>query len=439
MSLDGYVAGPDQSLDAPLGVGGHGAARLGVRRPARAQTMLGGEAARRPRRRVHPPRRRGDRRHDHGPQHVRSGPRASGATSSWTGWWGDEPPYHHDVFVLTHHARATAGDGRRHDVPLRHRRDRVGARRRRRPPRTAPTSAWAAAPRPCSSTCAAGLVDELHVAVVPDPARRRRATLRPPRRSARSATRSSRCHRRLRRPRPPRPRATAILRCPCRAPCRSSSWTTGSAAGRAAALRRRLAVLAGGHRRRGGSAGAVRRHCRGAAPAVDRAPAPSRGHRDLPRPDVDEAPGARDVTPAASLAWRPSTSRYARRTPGPAAPRRRVAWARHRARRTGSVAVQQRTWNLSAIWRLTTSGGTAWLKQVPGVLRPRARRCWPGPATAVPGVVPDLLAAGEDGRMLLEHVDGRGPLRRPGRGAGRIAATEHRLQRALASMLSTTC
>jgi dihydrofolate reductase len=25
---------------------------------------------------------------------------------SWTGWWGGDPPYHHDVFVLTHHARA---------------------------------------------------------------------------------------------------------------------------------------------------------------------------------------------------------------------------------------------------------------------------------------------------------------------------------------------
>jgi dihydrofolate reductase len=24
---------------------------------------------------------------------------------SWVGWWGDEPPYHHPVFVLTHHAR----------------------------------------------------------------------------------------------------------------------------------------------------------------------------------------------------------------------------------------------------------------------------------------------------------------------------------------------
>ncbi len=25
----------------------------------------------------------------------------------WKGWWGEEPPYHHDTFVLTHHARAS--------------------------------------------------------------------------------------------------------------------------------------------------------------------------------------------------------------------------------------------------------------------------------------------------------------------------------------------
>jgi dihydrofolate reductase len=25
----------------------------------------------------------------------------------WTGWWGDNPPYHHPVFVLTHHPRAS--------------------------------------------------------------------------------------------------------------------------------------------------------------------------------------------------------------------------------------------------------------------------------------------------------------------------------------------
>jgi dihydrofolate reductase len=26
---------------------------------------------------------------------------------TWTGWWGDEPPFHHPVFVLTHHPRAS--------------------------------------------------------------------------------------------------------------------------------------------------------------------------------------------------------------------------------------------------------------------------------------------------------------------------------------------
>jgi dihydrofolate reductase len=28
------------------------------------------------------------------------------ATPPWNGWWGDDPPFHHPVFVLTHHARA---------------------------------------------------------------------------------------------------------------------------------------------------------------------------------------------------------------------------------------------------------------------------------------------------------------------------------------------
>ena len=32
---------------------------------------------------------------------------ATGAASSWNGWWGDDPPYHTPVFVLTHHPRAS--------------------------------------------------------------------------------------------------------------------------------------------------------------------------------------------------------------------------------------------------------------------------------------------------------------------------------------------
>ena len=30
---------------------------------------------------------------------------AAGPDHRWSGWWGDDPPYHHPVFVLTHHAR----------------------------------------------------------------------------------------------------------------------------------------------------------------------------------------------------------------------------------------------------------------------------------------------------------------------------------------------
>jgi dihydrofolate reductase len=35
--------------------------------------------------------------------------------SDWRGWWGDEPPYHAPVFVLTHHPRETGRDAGRND------------------------------------------------------------------------------------------------------------------------------------------------------------------------------------------------------------------------------------------------------------------------------------------------------------------------------------
>jgi dihydrofolate reductase len=106
MSLDGYVAGPDQSVKNPLGVGGEQLHEwvfpLAVWRAAHGQkggevnassavveeslvnvgatimgrNMFGG----------HP-----------GPWDARK---------PWTGWWGANPPFHHPVFVLTHHARA---------------------------------------------------------------------------------------------------------------------------------------------------------------------------------------------------------------------------------------------------------------------------------------------------------------------------------------------
>lgn len=105
MSLDGYVAGPNQSVENPLGIGGmrlhewvfplkvfrqeHGMeggienestpvvrewdANLGA--TIMGRNMFGGH------------------------------PGAWSAAKPWDGWWGKNPPFHHPVFVLTHHAR----------------------------------------------------------------------------------------------------------------------------------------------------------------------------------------------------------------------------------------------------------------------------------------------------------------------------------------------
>jgi dihydrofolate reductase len=105
MSLDGFVAGPHQSVDNPLGIGGlrlhewvfpltawrkmHGLeggevdqsshvveeelANIGA--TIMGRNMFGG----------HP-----------GPWDEKN---------PWNGWWGDNPPFHHPVFVLTHHLR----------------------------------------------------------------------------------------------------------------------------------------------------------------------------------------------------------------------------------------------------------------------------------------------------------------------------------------------
>jgi dihydrofolate reductase len=104
MSLDGYVAGPAQSLEHPIGVGGmrlHDwafplaawrgpqgleggevnestavieAALTGVGATVMGRNMFGGGSG-------------------------------EWADDPWNGWWGDEPPFHHPVFVLTHYPR----------------------------------------------------------------------------------------------------------------------------------------------------------------------------------------------------------------------------------------------------------------------------------------------------------------------------------------------
>jgi dihydrofolate reductase len=103
MSLDGYVAGPNQSLETPLGEGGerlhewalatdswreqHG--ESGGERGADSEVIeevvanVGAYIM-------------GRNMFDHG---------RGDWDPDWRGWWGDDPPFHTPVYVLTHHAR----------------------------------------------------------------------------------------------------------------------------------------------------------------------------------------------------------------------------------------------------------------------------------------------------------------------------------------------
>jgi len=106
LSLDGYGAGPRQDLQNPLGVGGH--AMMEWFFPTRTfRSMHGGGAD-------------GEIGIDDSMaaasfENVGAwilgrnmfGPvRGPWPDDSWKGWWGDEPPYHVPVYVLTHHPRA---------------------------------------------------------------------------------------------------------------------------------------------------------------------------------------------------------------------------------------------------------------------------------------------------------------------------------------------
>ena len=105
MSLDGFSAGPDQSLQYPLGTtgpeimdwffptktfidqhGGGGGGETGIDDGFAAESMAGKGAWILGRNMFGPVR---------GPW----------LDNEWKGWWGDEPPYHVQAFVLTHHPR----------------------------------------------------------------------------------------------------------------------------------------------------------------------------------------------------------------------------------------------------------------------------------------------------------------------------------------------
>src|SRR5437764_7897272 len=105
MSLDGFIAGPNQTLEHPLGEGGERLHEwaIAVKTFREMHGMSGGEV----------------NADDDVLREVvgRAGATImgrrmfSGGEGPWEedpnadAWWGDDPPFHHPVFILTHHAR----------------------------------------------------------------------------------------------------------------------------------------------------------------------------------------------------------------------------------------------------------------------------------------------------------------------------------------------
>jgi dihydrofolate reductase len=105
-SLDGFVAGPNQGLENPLGQGGihlhDWAVSTKSFRAIHGDTDGGGETG------INDDILRGAFENVGATIMGRNmfGPtRGPWGSDPWKGWWGDEPPFHHPVFVLTHHAR----------------------------------------------------------------------------------------------------------------------------------------------------------------------------------------------------------------------------------------------------------------------------------------------------------------------------------------------
>jgi hypothetical protein len=113
-------------------------------------------------------------------------------------------------------------------------------------------------------------------------------------------------------------------------------------------------------------------------------------------------------------------------------PARSLAWARGVLGRDAPLdgvvrAEQQRTWNLSAIWRLHDGEASYWVKQVPEFFAHEAAvLAWLG--ERVPDLAPPLVGADDQGRMLLAHVEGTDLYGADPAMRARIAARAHEIQ-----------
>lgn len=91
ISLDGFLAGQNQSLAEPLGEGGERLHRWMFEEPGANAAALEGIL--------------GAGAYIMG-RNMFAGPGPGAWDAEWRGWWGEEPPYHAPVFVLTHQERA---------------------------------------------------------------------------------------------------------------------------------------------------------------------------------------------------------------------------------------------------------------------------------------------------------------------------------------------
>ncbi|HEY5977286.1 MAG TPA: dihydrofolate reductase family protein [Solirubrobacterales bacterium] len=165
ISLDGFTAGPNQSEEHPLGEGGEDLHDwvLSLAAWREAHGREGGE--------VNPSTEAFEKQNRNvgaqvmGRNMFGGGPGPWPEDPPWEGWWGDEPPFHVPVFVLTHHEREplTLGDTTYHFVT-----DGI---------ETAIEAATKAAgekdvllaggAETAQQAIAAGLVDEMHLSLVP--------------------------------------------------------------------------------------------------------------------------------------------------------------------------------------------------------------------------------------------------------------------------------
>jgi dihydrofolate reductase len=163
LSADGYVAGPNQSLENPLGEGGeslHGW-MVALRAWREPHGREGGEVN------VSTPVVE-ESLGNVGAEIMGRGKFGGGPgpwDDEWRGWWGDEPPFHMPVFVLTHHEREPLTLS---DTTFTFVTDGIEAALDRARDAAAGKDVLIGGGAGVINQClAAGLVDELHLHVVP--------------------------------------------------------------------------------------------------------------------------------------------------------------------------------------------------------------------------------------------------------------------------------